>query len=350
MKIKKISAFAALIVFFLAFPSAHAVQQTRTEMPELIDISFWLNTQEPPTKASLKGHVVLIDFFNPNTVTSNQKAAFLNTLQLKYASYGFKVLAIVTPEYPFDTDKTLLLEKIKKLKLAFPVGVDINHTQWNAYNNLAKCLHYLVDAQGRIYGVRYPSEPFKNTEHDVQELLVQSGQDMEDLELEKFDPPTAAMTDTIYLNSKKISRLGNEGKLRSESAQNFILPKELQMGLYYLEGNWKIQETEFVLAEGGGALTLVWDGRPVYLLASSKHESPIPSEITVDGNPLSKKMKSKQVIIEGGKSYFFIQEPGLYELNQPFPAGRYIMKIVFQDTGVQAYKIILTEALRKDGV
>ncbi len=339
MNLKKNLAWLLVAALTLHAPHVSAALQTRPEMPEFLNISEWINAREPVSRQSLAGSVVLVDFFNPNLVESLQKVPFLTAMQQKYRPFGFRVVALLSPENDFDLEKEHLLKVAKKLGVNFPIGLDSQRTMWQAYNNLAPSVHYLIDATGRIMSVHYPGESFESQEKKIQELLLRAGEEFEE-EFSKFDPPAIIPAQTIVLASNKSTQLGNIGRLRSETPQAFKIPEITRPGDFYLDGQWKIGEKFFESTKPSSALELIWDGRPLYLLAGSSFDAPIPAEILVDGAPLDKKKKGRQVVMERKKSYVFIHDAELYQLTKRLPAGNHRLRIQIQESGARVYKII----------
>ena len=99
--------------------------------PELKGISKWLNTASPTTLASLKGKVVLIDFWTYSCINCLRTLPHVEAWYNKYHSSGFEVIGVSTPEFAFEKDAGNVSSAIKRYKIPYPVALDNNYDTWN---------------------------------------------------------------------------------------------------------------------------------------------------------------------------------------------------------------------------
>lgn len=116
------------------------------------DARAWINS-EPVTLASLKGKVVLIDFWTFECWNCYRSFPWLNALEAKYRDRGLAVVGVHTPE--FDREKVLasIRAKVREFGITYPVMVDSDQVYWNAMGNQYWPAFYLIDTQGQVRAV-----------------------------------------------------------------------------------------------------------------------------------------------------------------------------------------------------
>jgi cytochrome c biogenesis protein CcdA/thiol-disulfide isomerase/thioredoxin len=123
-------------------------------MPSLSGGTGWLNG-EPVTPASLKGKVVLIDFWTWDCINCQHTLPHVRDWAKKYASQGLVVIGVHTPEYPWEKPLDSVKKAVDKWQLPYRVVTDNNYKIWSAFGNQYWPAHYFFDAKGQLrYAVR----------------------------------------------------------------------------------------------------------------------------------------------------------------------------------------------------
>lgn len=117
--------------------------------PEFRDTGQWINA-EPLTLAGLRGHVVMVHFytFGCSNCIHNYPAykAWTSTLVPK----GLTIVGIHTPETQGEHNVDTVKAKAKESGLKFPILVDNERKNWNAWGNGMWPSVYLIDKQGYV--------------------------------------------------------------------------------------------------------------------------------------------------------------------------------------------------------
>jgi len=117
--------------------------------PELIDSKYW-TTGSPVDLASMRGKVILVHFYAfqcHNCVANfNHYKRWDETLKRK----GVEVIGIQTPETASERDPDKVIGAAKKEGFKFPVLIDVESTNWNAWGNTMWPTVYLIDKKGYI--------------------------------------------------------------------------------------------------------------------------------------------------------------------------------------------------------
>ncbi|MGO9134608.1 MAG: thioredoxin family protein [Methylovirgula sp.] len=144
------------------------------EMPSLDGAVTWLNSG-PRSRASLRGKVVVIDFWTYGCINCLNALPNVKALAAKYESRGLIVIGVHTPEFAVEGNLDNVQHALRRLGVTYPVAVDNNHTIWNAFNNQYWPALYIVDQKGRIRYHHFGEGAYRETDEVVQQLLAQPG-------------------------------------------------------------------------------------------------------------------------------------------------------------------------------
>lgn len=117
--------------------------------PELQGITGWLNSS-PLTLQSLKGKVVLLDFWTYGCPYCIYSLPHLNDWYNKYSALGLVIIGVHSPEYPFETNVLSIQNAINKYGIQYPVAIDNYNQSWREYNGLYYPTTYLIDKNGYV--------------------------------------------------------------------------------------------------------------------------------------------------------------------------------------------------------
>lgn len=112
-------------------------ERERAEGPlaaELQGITGWINA-EPFTLASLRGKVVLIDFWTYTCVNCIRTFPFLRDWHEKYADKGLVIVGVHSPEFDFEKKTENVVNATQTHGLEYPVVQDNDFKTWRAYDN-----------------------------------------------------------------------------------------------------------------------------------------------------------------------------------------------------------------------
>ncbi|MES2681937.1 MAG: redoxin domain-containing protein [Pseudomonadota bacterium] len=144
---KPFPALFAGAALLLAACGASAEPRPAPEFPKR-SAEEWINSA-PLTLASLKGQVVLIDFWTFECWNCYRSFPWLNGVEAKFRDQGLKVVGVHTPEFEREKVIRSIREKVREFKITYPVMVDSDHAYWNAMSNRYWPAFFLIDRQGR---------------------------------------------------------------------------------------------------------------------------------------------------------------------------------------------------------
>ncbi|EPF6062621.1 cytochrome c biogenesis protein/redoxin [Enterobacter cloacae] len=138
-----------------------------SQLPSLSGGTGWING-DPVTSDSLRGKVVLIDFWTWDCINCQHTLPHVRDWAKKYQSQGLVVIGVHTPECPWEKPLASVQKAVTKWQLPYRVVTDNNYQIWNAFGNQYWPAHYYFDAKGQL---RYTS--FGEGNYDQQEKVIQ---------------------------------------------------------------------------------------------------------------------------------------------------------------------------------
>lgn len=140
------------------------------EMPSLSGASAWLNSPAL-TSESLRGKVVLVDFWTFDCINCQHSIPHVNEWAKKYEKDGLVVIGVHTPEYPYERVIDNVRKSVARLGLNYPVAIDNDYAIWRAFDNQYWPAHYLVDARGQIRYSHFGEGAYEEQEQVIRQLL-----------------------------------------------------------------------------------------------------------------------------------------------------------------------------------
>ena len=139
-------------------------------MPQLSGATTWLNS-EPLSAQSLRGKVVLIDFWTFGCVNCRNALPYVRTWAEKYKDQGLVVIGVHSPEFAFERNVGNVKRAAGELGVTFPIAIDNSFAIWRSFSNQYWPAHYFVDAQGRIRFHHFGEGAYERSEQVIQQLL-----------------------------------------------------------------------------------------------------------------------------------------------------------------------------------
>ena len=168
----KIARFA--LVFLLMTGAALAQRDdddfVGQKAPELKG-DVWINTA-PLKLESLKGKVVLIEFWAFDCPNCAEAMPHVIELNKKYAKDGLVVIGVHTPRIDKEKDVAKIREAVKAKGITYPVVVDNNYSIWSDYACDAWPNLYLVDQDGVIRLSHTGVGRYDDIDKTIQKLLA----------------------------------------------------------------------------------------------------------------------------------------------------------------------------------
>lgn len=144
-------------------------------LPDLSGATGWLNSS-PLTAQSLRGKVVLIDFWTFACINCQHALPYVRAWAEKYKDQGLVVIGVHSPEFAFERKLGNVKRAVGELGLGFPIAIDNDFAIWKSFSNQYWPAHYFVDAQGRIRFHHFGEGEYERSEQVIRQLLDEARQ------------------------------------------------------------------------------------------------------------------------------------------------------------------------------
>jgi thiol-disulfide isomerase/thioredoxin len=138
--------------------------------PELQKSGTWINSN-PLTLKSLKGKIVLLDFWAFDCDPCLEAMPHVRELYRKYESRGLVVIGVHTPRTEDERNITKLRAAVERLDIRFPVVTDSSEKIWNDYRCDVWPTVFVIDRNGEIRYSRGGVTRIGDLESTIQSLL-----------------------------------------------------------------------------------------------------------------------------------------------------------------------------------
>jgi len=128
-----------------------AIRRSRIRAPELSGSGGWLNTDAPLSMASLRGKVVLLDFWTYCCVNCLRLLEELRPLEEKWGD-ELVVVGVHSPKFPREADQAALRAALVRHRVTHPVLDDPELVTWDQYAVKGWPTVVLVDPEGYVVG------------------------------------------------------------------------------------------------------------------------------------------------------------------------------------------------------
>ncbi|HEY2266421.1 MAG TPA: cytochrome c biogenesis protein DipZ [Streptosporangiaceae bacterium] len=288
--------------------------------PNFKGITAWLNTPggQPLSLASLRGKVVLVDFWTYSCINCQRSLPHVEGWYSEYAKDGFVVVGVHTPEFAFEHVVSNVKAQAAALGVHYPVAVDDNYGTWNAYSNQYWPADYLIDASGNVRSVHFGEGDYSTMGALIQQLL-KAAHPARSVPAAAGVPdktPTGELSPETYLGYSELQYL-DPPEVARDTAAPYHFPASLPLGALGLAGTWT-DHAEEATAGAGAQLELHFLAQDVYLVLGGTGTL----DVSVGG-------RHTQTIHIGGT-------PRLYTLYQAGAATTGTLQLL-ASPGVQAY-------------
>ena len=93
------------------------------DLPSFGGATTWLNSQ-PLTGHSLRGSVVLVNFWTFSCINSIRVLPYLRAWEAKYKNQGLVVIGVQAPEFEFEKSAENVRWAVKDRMIEYPIAID----------------------------------------------------------------------------------------------------------------------------------------------------------------------------------------------------------------------------------
>ncbi len=117
------------------------------------------------------GKPVLIEFWDFCRANSIRTLPYMEAWHERYKDDGLRVIGVHTSGFAPSENAEAVKAAVKRLKITYPVVVDVEREIWALYGNLGWPARYLIDQRGCLAYYHYGEGAYEETELAIQELL-----------------------------------------------------------------------------------------------------------------------------------------------------------------------------------
>jgi thiol-disulfide isomerase/thioredoxin len=327
---------------FAASSSEHPALDDQGPLPDLSGAVAWLNSP-PLSNKSLKGKVVLVDFWTYSCINCLRALPYVEGWSAKYKDAGLVVIGVHTPEFAFEKERANVEKAVRDLKVNYPVAIDSDYKLWQAFNNEYWPAHYFIDGKGRIRYHHFGEGEYAESERVIQELLKENG-----AQLSSSAPISVAgagaeaapdganvRSPETYIGYHRAEHFASTEPIAHDSRRAYTPQPRISLNQWALGGSWNVSTESAVLQASPGKIVFRFHARDLHLvLGTTKEGKPVRFTVRLDGTPPGEDHGADAD--SGGVGA--VQGHRLYQLiRQKGPVEDRTFEIEFLDPGVQAF-------------
>jgi len=310
-----------------------------SRMPALDGATGWINS-EPLTPESLRGSVVLVQFWTFTCINWLRTLPYVRAWYEKYRDHGLVVIGVHTPEFGVEHDLDRVRRATREMAIEYPVAADNDYAVWDAFSNRYWPAAYFVDAEGTIRSHQFGEGRYDESERVIQELLHEAGRTGVEGDLVSVvgsgaeAPPELSSLESLesYVGYARADGFASPGGALLDESSAYHVPAELRLGDWGLEGSWTVGRESARSNEPGGIIDMRFHARDLHLVMGAG--SPLAFQVRLDGQAPGDG-HGVDTDHEGGGT---VSEPRLYQLvRQQAPVVDRTFEIAFDGPGAEAF-------------
>jgi len=316
-----------------------------TQLPELTGANLWINTPNaaPITAESLRGKVVVIDFWTYSCINCLRSLPYIQSWYDKYKGDGLVVIGIHTPEFPFEKDEANVRKAVKDLGIAYPVAMDNDYRIWRSFNNRFWPAHYFIDVNGRVRYHEFGEGNYDESEGWIRSLLEERNHQAPPsvaTKIEAAGAEAASDAETVkspetYIGHTRAKNFASPGGFDEDDPHVYRAPGRLELNDWALTGKWQDESQIATALSPQAGIVYRFHSRDVHLvLGPTADGKPVRFRITLDG----KAPGADHGVDTDADGYGTVTESRLYQLvRQQSTVKDRTFRIEFLTPGVQAF-------------
>jgi cytochrome c biogenesis protein CcdA/thiol-disulfide isomerase/thioredoxin len=300
--------------------------------PDFVGNQRWFNTPggRPLTLASLRGKVVLVDFWTYTCINCLRTLPYLEAWDKRYRRDGLVIVGVHSPEFGFEKDAGNVRAAIAREGIRYPVAQDNDLATWDAWGNQYWPAEYLIDARGQVRGAHFGEGEYDRTEMSIRALLKEAGHPNPGAmaEPEGAAHPTRLTTPETYLGLARAQRFDPPPL---PGTHTYAQPGKLATSHFALAGTWE-ESADAATARAGAEIHAAILGKDAYLVLSPPAHGGGEVRVLLDGRPIAADRAGADV--HGG--VVRVDRQRLYHLVSAPASGHHVLTLRVSP-GVQAY-------------
>jgi cytochrome c biogenesis protein CcdA/thiol-disulfide isomerase/thioredoxin len=267
--------------------------------PDIKGIDGWLNTPggAPIDLKSMRGKVVLIDFWAYSCINCQRAIPHVVDWYEKYEGSGLEVVGLHSPEYAFEKVQSNVVGGAADLGITYPIALDNNLSTWTNYRNRYWPAEYLIDANGTVRHIKFGEGDYDVTENLIRQLLTDANPDVElPTPSDSVDTtPASGQTPETYLGVGKVVNYGGTD-VYDEGIADFNYPANLAADSFAYRGPWKLDYQGATAQSDNATIALNYNAKNVYIVAGGEGTVTVTRDGKTTAVPIGGPPQSRQIV------------------------------------------------------
>jgi thiol-disulfide isomerase/thioredoxin len=264
-----------------------------SRLPSFGGATGWLNSP-PLTPASLRGNVVLVNFWTHTCINWLRQLPFVRAWAGKYAGHGLVVIGVHTPEFSFEHNLGNVRRAVQDMRIGYPIATDNDYAVWSAFGNHYWPALYFADAQGRIRHHHFGEGEYQQSEMVIQQLLAEAGSTDAGHELVSVDAGgveapadwASLRSSENYTGYERTENFASPGGAVLGERHAYKAPAELRLNHWALSRDWTMEERAITLNEASGQIAYRFHARDLHLvMGPAALATSVRFRVLIDGQP-----------------------------------------------------------------
>jgi thiol-disulfide isomerase/thioredoxin len=310
-------------------------------MPDLDRAVSWLNSA-PLSSKSLRGKVVLVNFWTYSCINSLRELPYMKAWAAKYKDAGLVVIGVHAPEFGFEKDPANVKNAVFDLKVAYPIPIDSKHSIWSAFRNEYWPADYFVDAKGRIRHHHFGEGDYVKSERVIQTLLRENGATGLDettvritVDGAEAPPSEDVRSPETYVGYARTENFASLERMARDSRKTYSPPARPELNQWGLAGSWNVGTESSKLESPPGKIVFRFHSRDLHMvLGPAKNGTPVRFKVKLNGAAPGDDHGSDSSADGTGE----VRQPRMYQLiRQKGQIKDVTFEIEFLGPGVEAF-------------
>jgi cytochrome c biogenesis protein CcdA/thiol-disulfide isomerase/thioredoxin len=260
--------------------------------PDLSGATAWINSS-PLTLPSLRGKVVLVDFWTYSCINCLRTLPYVKAWNEKYKDHGLVIIGVHTPEFPFEKDEANVRKAVKDLGVTYPVPMDNNYKIWRSFNNQYWPADYFIDATGRVRFHHFGEGGYDESEQWIRTLLEEANhrplpQASANVAASGMEAPSDSgevQSPETYIGYSRTENFASPGGLVPDDQETYKTPAVLKLNDWALGGRWQDQQQVATSLAADGTISYRFHARDLHLvLGPGSDNQQVRFRVTIDGH------------------------------------------------------------------
>lgn len=287
--------------------------------PPIVGIDAWINS--PPLQLkSLKGHVILVDFWTYSCINCLRTLPYLKLWYSRYHAKGLEIIGVHTPEFDFEKKLDNVKAAVERYGIRYPVGLDNQFKTWNSFDNHYWPAHYLINKQGLVVYKQFGEGDYDVIENNIRFLLGIDQRMPRNEANQAF--LASSLTPETYLGYARADRQLSP-PLIINKINHYQFKNPLSANAWDIKGAWLIQADHITSKSANASLRIQFNAKQVFMVMGSAQ--PVKIYITLDGKPLIRNqgtdVKNSHITVSQFKLYQVVSAKqltqGVLEISTP---------------------------------